>query len=73
MEKENKADYGWLKSLLLSILGTFIGVGLTFYADRTVEKRQQKKAQRETAIMALTHHMKGQEEPFTMLLTRKQK
>lgn len=53
MEKENKADYGWLKSLLLSILGTFIGVGLTFYADRTVEKRQQKKAQRETAIMAV--------------------
>ena len=53
MEKENKADYGWLKSLLVSIIGTFIGVGLTFYADRMVERRQQKKAQRETAIMAV--------------------
>ena len=53
MEKEKKADYGWLRNLLVSIIGTFIGVGLTFFADRMVEKRQQKKAQRETAIMAV--------------------
>ena len=53
MEQKKKSDHEWLKSLLISIIGTFIGVGLTFFTDRMVEKCQQKKAQRETAIMAV--------------------
>ena len=43
----------WLSKLLLSILGTAIGVGLTFFANNMVEKSHQKAAQRETAIMAV--------------------
>ena len=53
MEQKKKTDHEWLKTLLVSIIGTFVGVSLTFFADRMVERRQQKKAQRETAIMAV--------------------
>ena len=43
----------WSKQLLISILGTAIGVGLTFAVDRKMENDKQKRAQRETAIMAV--------------------
>ena len=43
----------WLKKLLISILGTSIGVGLTFFVNNVVEKKHQQAAQRETAIMAV--------------------
>ncbi len=44
---------GWLSELLLTILGTAIGVGLTFFVNAKVEKAHQRAAQRETAIMAV--------------------
>ena len=44
---------GWLKDLLITILGTSIGVGLTFTADRLVDSHKQEAARRETAIMAV--------------------
>ena len=43
----------WPKSFLTSILGTAIGVGLTFFVNNRVENSHQKAAQRETAIMAV--------------------
>lgn len=46
-------DHSWLKQLFISILGTSIGVGLTFTADRCVDSHKQQEAQRETAIMAV--------------------
>ena len=41
------------KQLLVSILGTAIGLGLTFTVNRTVENNKIQRAQRETAIMAV--------------------
>ena len=46
-------NHSWLKQLFISILGTSIGVGLTFTADRCVDSHKQQGAQRETAIMAV--------------------
>ena len=51
--KRNKQRYTLQKQLLTSILGTAIGVGLTFFASNQVEKKHQQAAQRETAIMAV--------------------
>lgn len=51
--KNSRPPYTWLKQLLISIFGTAIGVGLTFFVDNTVEKKHQRAAQRETAIMAV--------------------
>ena len=45
--------YPELKQLSLGILGTAIGVGLTFFANGQVESSHQRSAQRETAIMAV--------------------
>ena len=42
-----------LKQLSISILGTAIGVGLTFFVNDKVEEAHQRAAQRETAIMAV--------------------
>ena len=42
-----------LKQLSISILGTAIGVGLTFFVNDKVEDTHQRAAQRETAIMAV--------------------
>jgi hypothetical protein len=44
---------GMLRELLLTTLGTAIGVGLTFFVNNMVEKNHQRAAQRETAIMAV--------------------
>lgn len=41
------------KELLISIIGTAIGLGLTFAVDRSVENNKQQRAQRETALMAV--------------------
>lgn len=45
--------FSWLKGFLVSLLGTSIGVGLTFTANRCVDSHKQHTAQRETAIMAV--------------------
>ena len=42
-----------LKQLLISTLGTAIGVGLTFFVDNQIDKSHQRSAQRETALMAV--------------------
>ena len=44
---------GWLKELLLTTLGTAIGLGLTFFVNDKVEDAHRRAAQRETAIMAV--------------------
>jgi len=44
---------GWLAELLLTTLGTAIGVGLTFFVNDKVEDAHRRAAQRETAIMAV--------------------
>ena len=49
----NMIGKGWLKELLLTIVGTAIGVGLTFFVNDKVEDSHQRSAQRETAIMAV--------------------
>lgn len=55
MKKNNKAFTvaPWLKQLLISIVGTSIGVGLSFTVNRMVETHKQQKTQRETALMAV--------------------
>ena len=53
-ENKKKFDvFSWLKPLVISIIGTSIGVGLSFTVNRLVESHKQQKAQRETAIMAV--------------------
>jgi hypothetical protein len=49
----NLTGMGWIKELLLTILGTAIGVGLTFFVNDKVEDAHRRSAQRETAIMAV--------------------
>lgn len=44
---------GWFADLLLTTLGTAIGVGLTFFVNDKVEDAHRRAAQRETAIMAV--------------------
>lgn len=44
---------GWFSELLLTTLGTAIGLGLTFFVNDKVEDAHQRAAQRETAIMAV--------------------
>ena len=51
--KKNQNKYPELRNLSLSILGTAIGVGLTFFVNNRVEYNHQRSAQRETAIMAV--------------------
>ena len=51
--KKKRNVFPELKQLSISILGTAIGVGLTFFVDNMVENNHQKAAQHETAIMAV--------------------
>ena len=51
--KKKLTIYPELKTLSLSIIGTAIGVGLTFFVNRSVDNSHQRSAQRETAIMAV--------------------
>ena len=44
---------GWFAELLVTTLGTAIGVGLTFFVNDKVESAHRRAAQRETAIMAV--------------------
>ena len=43
----------WYRQLLITVLGTSIGVGLTFTVNRCVDSHKQHQAQHETAIMAV--------------------
>ena len=42
-EKEKKSRAPWLTALLISIIGTAIGVGLTFAVNNWMEKRHKQK------------------------------
>ena len=44
---------GWLRELLLTTLGTAIGLGLTIFVNDKVEDAHRRAAQHETAIMAV--------------------
>ena len=52
-QKKKRNVFPELKQLSLSILGTAIGVGLTFFVDNMMDKSHQRAAQQETAIMAV--------------------
>lgn len=51
--KKKKIDNTWVRQLMVSILGTAIGLGLTLIVNGAVDSHKQKTAQRETAIMAM--------------------
>ena len=53
MKLKNRTFIPEFKQLSIAIIGTAIGVGLTFFADKMVENNHRKAAQRETAIMAV--------------------
>lgn len=55
MEEEKKqiTVAPWLRQLLVGIIGTSIGLGLSFTVNRMVENTKQQKIQRETAMMAV--------------------
>ena len=54
MDNVNKqVNSPWMSKLILGILGTSIGVGLTFFVNNRVENSHQRSAQHETAIMAV--------------------
>ena len=52
-EKEKKSRAPWLTALLISIIGTAIGVGLTFAVNNWMDKRQKQQTQRLMAIMVI--------------------
>ena len=52
-EKEKKSRAPWLTALLISIIGTAIGVGLTFAVNNWMEKRHKQQTQRLMAIMVI--------------------
>ena len=52
MEKNSKRKIDW-QQFLISVLGTSIGVALTFIASGMVERRNKEQAQRLTAIMVI--------------------
>ena len=52
-EKEKKSRAPWLTAFLISIIGTAIGVGLTFAVNNWMDKRQKQQTQRLMAIMVI--------------------
>ncbi len=52
MEKKTKRRFDW-GSFLVTVLGTAIGVALTFVASGILEHRNKAQAQRLTAIMVI--------------------
>jgi hypothetical protein len=52
MEKKKTSD-SWLMRFLISIIGTAIGVGLTFAVNNTRDHHRKEQAQRLMAIMVI--------------------
>ena len=52
MDKNNKRNFDW-RQFIISVLGTSIGVALTFVINGMVERRNKEQAQRLTAIMVI--------------------
>lgn len=53
MEKKKKRKVSLWKQLLISIIGTAIGVGLTFAVNNWMDNRKKEEAQRLMAIMVI--------------------
>ena len=53
MEKKKLWSNRWWATLLISIIGTAIGVGLTFAVNNWVDKRHKQQTQRLMAIMVI--------------------
>ena len=53
MEKKKKLRAPWWMQLLISIIGTAIGVGLTFAVSNWMDNRKKEEAQRLMAIMVI--------------------
>lgn len=52
-EKKKKTNKSWWMQFLISVLGTAIGVGLTFAISHRIENRKKEQAQRLTAMMVI--------------------
>ena len=52
-EKKKKSRNNWGMQFLISVLGTAIGVGLTFAVNNRMENRKKEQAQRLTAMMVI--------------------
>ena len=52
-EKNKKSRNNWGMQFLISVLGTAIGVGLTFAVNNRMENRKKEQAQRLTAMMVI--------------------
>ena len=54
MKEDNRKERrSWWMQFLISVIGTAIGVGLTFAVSNKIENRKQKQAQRMTAMMVI--------------------
>lgn len=52
-DKKRHDSRQWWKDFLISVLGTAIGVGLTFAVSKIVENNKKEEAQRVTAMMVI--------------------
>ena len=53
MKKENEKRKAWWMQFFISVLGTAIGVGLTFAISHRIESKKKEQAQRMTAMMVI--------------------
>lgn len=51
-KQENTRNF-WRMQFIISVLGTSIGVGLTFGIGRMIENQKKEQAQRVTAMMVI--------------------
>ena len=52
-EEKKKSNKSWWMQFLISVMGTAIGVGLTFAISHRIENTKKKQAQRLTAMMVI--------------------
>ncbi|MBO4744944.1 MAG: hypothetical protein J5603_05565, partial [Bacteroidales bacterium] len=52
-EEKKKSNKSWWIQFLISVVGTAIGVGLTFAVSHRIENRKKEQAQRLTAMMVI--------------------
>ena len=52
-EEKKKSNKSWWMQFLISVVGTAIGVGLTFAVSHMIENRKKEQAQRLTAMMVI--------------------
>ena len=63
----NLTGNGWIKELLLTTLGTAIGLGLTIFVNDKVENAHQRSAQRETGRAAADARVRQHQESPTKI------